>query len=177
MNFYYPYGAVETYSGVSNVRSYWNDFFAYQWDAGVYPDSEDRFIKLLKLRIIRQKKAVYDQVGMPIVRFVINELRKLTGQPLLSDVPYGSWSADEVSTILELPSHGPGRIILDLPAWLSIESSLKTFLQQTPPYSGFYVYTWDPDTEQFMVWVPAKPLPSGSLYTFLTGDTLLKKEL
>lgn len=132
MNLYFPYGAVETYSGVSNVRSYWNDFLGYPWDAGDIPDSADRFIKLLKLRIIRQKKAVYDQVGMPIVRFVINELRNLTGQPLLSDMPYGSWSADEVSTILELPSHGPGQI-LDLPVWLSIESSLKTFLQQTRP--------------------------------------------
>lgn len=167
--FIFPYGAVEIYSGMSIVRSYWDAFFPYEWAADEGSrDTSDRFLRLLKLRIASQEKALYSRIGMPIVRSVINQLRNFTGQPLLTDEPYERWSADEVSAILHLPS-GASPTTLPL-----IEGSLKTFLQQTPPYVGFDVFGDDPDTvPPYHMWVPPKPLPSGSLYYFLTEGILM----
>src|SRR5512135_2652930 len=85
----WSYGAVEVYSAASNISSYW-EYFPYQWFATSDWRSpyKANFLKLVQLRILQQKKALYSQLGLPVVRQVINQLRPLTGQPLLTDPPY-----------------------------------------------------------------------------------------
>jgi hypothetical protein len=173
---YYPYGAIEIYSGVGHVRSYWEDFFPYKWGArqDVGPTGvTDNFISLLQLRITRVKKELYDQIGLPVVRYVINELRNLVGLSPLTDKLYDHWSVDEVSSILNLPRPG---VTTSGPIWIATENSLETFLQNTPPYSGIDVYSPQVHSEN-SAWMPPRPLPSGSLYHFLTGDIPMEEWL
>jgi hypothetical protein len=132
---YYPYGAVEIYSGMSQIRSYWEDFFPHEWGAwqGTGSTLTDNFISLLQLRITGVKKELYDRIGLPVVRYVINQLRNLVGLSPLTDELYDHWSVDEVSSILSLPRPG---MTTSGPSWIATENSLKAFLQKTPPYSG-----------------------------------------
>lgn len=167
----WPYGAVEIYTAVSNVSSYTStDWGNILWSVslldGLGDQNRNNFFNLLKLRIIRKKKELYRELGMPVIRRVINQLRLLTGQPLLTDAPYEAWSVGEVSSILDVP----------LPADLSgVEPALATFLGETPPYTGFWMLDRkdNPDGEGFINfkrWVPAFPLPTGMpLFGFLTG--------
>lgn len=105
---------------------------------------------------------------MPIaesVLTVLNQLRQLIGQPPSTDVPYSAWSFNEVISMFGLtlpPHHGVG---IQSP-WSEppgLESALKDFLSYTPPYEAFYAMG------QPMTPIP---LPSGSLYAFLTGVNL-----
>jgi hypothetical protein len=161
---FWPYGAIEIYSGASNMSSYQTDYFNY-FDADLgywYTDQAKNFLTLVQFRIIRKQKALYIQLGIPVVRQIINQLRQLTGQPPITDVPYETWPIDEVASTLSLSLPKPNPI---LPPWLTepsrLEPSLSSFLRQTPPYIPFLLEATTP--------VPPIPLPSGSLYTFLSG--------
>lgn len=165
---YYPYGAVEIYSGSDNVRSYLEDYFPY---LGVdlttwWTTNANNFMTLIPLRIIKQMKSLYVQIGMPTVLTILNQFRQLIGQAPSTDAPYSAWSFNEVISMLGLtlpPPHGHGI----QPQWAEppgLESALKDFLFYTPPYEAFTAYG-EP--------IPPVPLPSGSLYTFLTGVNLL----
>jgi hypothetical protein len=130
-----------------------------------YIDQANNFLTLVQFRIIRKQKALYIQLGMPVVRQVINQLRQLTGQSPITDVPYETWPIEEVASTLGLSLPKPTFKEAILPPWLTeperLEPSLSSFLGQTPPYFPFLVAA--------TTTVPAIPLPSGSLYTFLTG--------
>jgi hypothetical protein len=173
------YGGVEIYSGVSDVGGYME--YSYMENNGnapipdfylnPIPDQWLNFSNLIRLRIIRKQKDLYRQLGLPVVRSVINQLRQLTGQPLLTEA-YEAWSVGEVFSILALP---PPRAIGVLGGIsvereiAAIESALTEFLLGTPPWAGYY--TWvDPSGSD--TWVQPIPLPTGSLYEYLTGATL-----
>ena len=164
---YWPYGGIEIYSGASNMSSYMTDYFNYlDVDLGYwYIDQANNFLTLVQFRIIRKQKALYIQLGMPVVRQVINQLRQLTGQSPITDAPYETWPIEEVASALGLSLPKPTFKEAILPPWLTeperLEPSLSSFLRQTPPYFPFLL--------QATTTEPAIPLPSGSLYTFLTG--------
>ena len=161
-----PYGAVEIYSGASNVGSYATDFFPYGVDLTTWgTTSANNFMALIALRITKQMKSLYVQIGMPTVLTVLNQLRQLIGQPPSTDAPYSAWPFSEVIGMLGLtlaPHHGIG---ISSP-WSEppgLESALADFLSLAPPYAGFSSMGQPIDPI---------PLPSGSLYTFLTGVDL-----
>lgn len=161
-----PYGAVEIYSGSNNVGSYATDFFPYGVDLTNWgTTSANNFMALIALRITKQMKSLYVQIGMPTVLTLLNQLRQLIGQPPSTDAPYSAWPFSEVIAMLGLtlaPHHGIG---ISSP-WSEppgLESALKDFLSYTPPYAGF---------DSMGQPIDPVPLPSGSLYTFLTGVDL-----
>jgi hypothetical protein len=161
-----PYGAVEIYSGSNNVGSYAADFFPYGVDLTSWgTTSANNFMALIALRITKQMKSLYVQIGMPTVLTLLNQLRQLIGQPPSTDAPYSAWPFNEVISMLGLtlpPHHGVG---IQSP-WsepFGVESALKDFLSYTPPYAGF---------DSMGQPIDPVPLPSGSLYTFLTGESL-----
>jgi hypothetical protein len=170
-NGYWPYGAVEIYSGASTMSSYMEDYFNYfyvdlsYWGGGTSSLSLN-FLYLLQFRIRAQQKALYIQLGMPAVRQVMSQLRQLTGQPPIADVPYEAWPMEEVASTLNLTLPKPTPMEAISPPWLSeprrLEPILSNFLKQTPPYISFGV-------EGYTTTISAIPLPSGPLYTFLTG--------
>jgi hypothetical protein len=180
---FFPYGAIEIYSGASDVGSYMTDHFDY-WGSDLStwgPPQPNNFITLLNFWIARKKKSLYVQLGMPAVWQVIDQLLSLTGQPPQSSPPYSAWSFAEVISILGLTLQPSRRWPPLPPAWfqepVGFEAAVKAFLLATPPYQAFRVLasdTTDPtfDPASFTVSVPPVPLPSGSLFTALTGVPL-----
>jgi hypothetical protein len=174
---YWPYGAVEIYSGASNTSSYLTDHFNYFYtDLSLWwTVNANNFLTLLRFRLAVKMKALYIQLGMPAVRQVIDQLRQLTGQPPITDAPYEKWTIDEVAGILGLTLPELTAAESLLAPWMTepirLEPALSSFLGQTPPYSSFYV--WQPgtgfDDPGSIVPVPAIPLPSEPIFTFLTG--------
>ncbi len=176
---YYPYGAVEIYSGASLVSSYMGDYFPY-WGADLttwWEPTANNFMNLLNFRFICKMKALYVQLGMPAIDEVISQLLILTGQPETTTPPYNAWPFAEVITQLGLtlppPKRRPppGAIVVEPPG---LETALTTFLQATPPYEAFLVYGSDPtnptyDPNNGTISIPPAPFPTGNLYTFLTG--------
>jgi hypothetical protein len=174
----WSYGAVEICSGASDVSSYMEynpssaipDFYAMP-----IPGQWVNFSNLIQLRIIRKQKDLYRQLGLPVAWSAINQLRQLTGQPLLTDA-YDAWSVGEVISILGLPpAQGTGIRGGARPVTYAIESALTDFLLGTPPYAGYY--TWvsplgSPTNPPGDTWIPPIPLPAGSIYYYLTGNSL-----
>lgn len=119
----WPFGAVEMFSGANIVDSYWA-FLPLEIDPAGGTAITASFLALLQLRIEDHKKTLYGRIGLPVVRQSMNDLRAITGQPLLSDRPFDTWSFKEAFAILGIP----------LPA--SWSKSLVPFLKGTPPYSG-----------------------------------------
>jgi hypothetical protein len=159
----YPYGAVEIYSAANNIISYGNYLAWFDPEPGAprYTITED-FFELVNLRVVRKMKELYVQVGMPAVREAITSIQKLAGEPVANQNPYESWPFDEVISLLHLPLSSTG----PQPAWgepAGLEQAIGNFLRQTPPFGPA------PQTGQ-----PVKlpPLPSGSLYTYLTGASV-----
>jgi hypothetical protein len=102
----YPFGAVEVYSGTSNVSSYRSLFDYHGVDLRKLPAAQaSNFLALVQLNIVRQKKALYVEIGFPFVWQAINQLRSVLGQPLLIDPLYSSWSPTEAQSILSLTCH------------------------------------------------------------------------
>jgi hypothetical protein len=151
---FWPYGAVERYSGASLVVSYPD---CYGIDLRPR-DTADNFIRLIQLRIAQQKKALYIQLGLPEVRQVINHLRSMTGQPPLAEARYEDSSLKEALGIMGLPPSASVR-------------SLRSVFEATPPFGGWWQVTTDPDTARPPIdpatgfytetWVPGQPLPAG----------------
>lgn len=168
------YGAVEIYSGANIVGSYQSEL-ADRLDLSAWPAFErTNFFNLLQLRILRRKKELYTQIGLPIVRQVINQLRQITGQPALTGVAYEAWSVEELFSTLNIPvpQNTGNRLNMAFPDNDAIESALASFLRETPPYIS-YAIIGEPDGRSGNQRVaPALPLPKGSLYTFLTGASL-----
>jgi hypothetical protein len=175
----FPYGAVELHSGANNVSPYLPYLpYALVYMLSVTPEDYAKFQSLLRLRIEKQKKALYVDIGMLNVRQAIDKLRGLLGQPASSDPLYSAWSYLEVISILGLTLPRPIRPphpILPPRAWPvepnGLEDALRSFLLAIPPYVPTEVL------EQGSPGVggttePAIPLPSGSLYEFLTGTSI-----
>lgn len=125
----WPFGAVEPYSGVNNVDSYWPYMIYHR----VWPDSlPASFLSLLNLRIENQKKSLYGQLGFPAVRHSIRLLQAVTGQPI-PERPY----IDSCGNPLPMYDTWSLRCAFSM---LGISTgSLKGFwdlLQTIPPYSG-----------------------------------------
>jgi hypothetical protein len=165
---YYPYGAVEIYSGANNLRSYAGDYFPY-WEVDLttwWSVNANNFLTLLNFRVVRQMKALYVQIGMPAVWNVMNQLRKIVGQPQSADIIYSAWPFSLVESLLGLSLPPPSRkfpVYFPTP-WTEppgLENALRTFLLYTPPYEAY------PNMP-----TPPVALPAGSLYTFLTGVSL-----
>ncbi len=165
---YYPYGAVEIYSGANNLRSYAADYFPY-WGIDLtewWYVNANNFLTLLNFRVVRQMKALYVQIGMPTVLSVINQLKRIVGQSPSTDPVYSAWPFSQVVSLLGLtlppPTH---RFPVNFPSpWSEppgLEDALSTFLLNTPPYVSY----------PGMPTAPV-PLPNGPLYTFLTGVSL-----
>jgi hypothetical protein len=197
----WPYGAVEIYSGASNVSGY------LEYNPSPIPDLLNstysqslNFGNVIRLRIIRKQKDLYRQLGLPVVRSVINQLRQLTGQALLTEA-YEAWSAGEVFSILDLPPARATGVVggSSLEGQIAaIESALTDFLLGTPPYTGYWTYNSDwrnpnnngpgqpsrpprdrpinpddgSDIPPWDGWQEPLPLPTGSIYTYLTGASL-----
>ncbi len=178
--FYYPYGAVEVYSGSYILRSYATDAFNY-WGADLstwWLPNANNFMTLLDFRQIKKMKELYTQIGMPTVYNVTNQLRQLLGQPPQAQPIYSAWSFAEVESLLGLTL--PPLSWRSLAARLlglepqGLEAALRSFLELTPPYVSFFVFGTNSDDPTFVadsqtVALLPIPLPSGSLYTFLTG--------
>jgi hypothetical protein len=125
----WPFGAVEPYSGVNNVDSYW-PYMVYH---KVWPDSlPASFLSLVNLRIENQKKSLYAQLGFPAVRHTIRLLQAVTGQPVPAR-PY----TDSCGNPLPMYDTWSLRCAFSM---LGVSSgSLKgfwDFLRTIPPYSG-----------------------------------------
>lgn len=164
---YYPYGAVEMFSGASNLRSYAVDYFPYfEVDLGEWWNvNANNFLTLFNFRVVRQMKALYEQIGMRPVWNVMNQLRTIVGPPQATGL-YPAWPFSEVESLLGLTLPPPIRKFpVNFPTpWSEppgLEEALRTFLGYTPPYAGY------PDMP-----TPPVALPTGSLYTFLTGVSL-----
>src|SRR5262249_3432223 len=139
-------GAIEIYSGANTVASYQGEL-ADRLDLSAWSAVErTNFFNLLQLRILRSKKELYTQIGLPIVRKVIHQLRQITGQPVLSGVPYEAWSVEELFSTLGIPvPQGTGnRLNIVFPENAAIESALASFLRETPPYIS-YAIIGEPD--------------------------------
>jgi hypothetical protein len=177
---YYPYGAIEVYSGVSNVSSYMDDFFPYSPDSTSWGNqSSGNFLTLVQFRIIRRMKELYVGLGLPAVWRLINQLRQLTGQPVSAEAMYNAWPFQDVVSLLNLTLRPQrGRIGVGGPFFepAGLESALAAFLLATPPYAGFTAVASGPqdprDPPQLTTEMPPIPLPPGPLYTFLTGLSL-----
>ena len=162
----YPYGAVEIYSGANNVGSYTTFFDFSGIDMTVWNETQaTNFLNLVRLQIERQKKALYASLGMPALRKIIDQLRQLTGQPPLADPLYSAWSYTDVLSILGLTLPPPAGLRHPFGEPRGLEDTLRAFLLTTPPFIEFPVYSGG---GSFRTQAPI-PLPSGSLYTFLTG--------
>lgn len=166
----YPYGAVEIYSAANNIISYGNylDWFDPEPEApSRYPSPfTGNFFELIHLRVIRKMKELYVPIGMPAVRGAIQTIQKLAGQPVADQMPYESWSFDEVISLLHLtlsPAAPGGGIQSPWEEPPGLEEALAEFLRYTPP--------WGPPLETGEPMKPP-PLPSGSLCTYLTGVSL-----
>jgi hypothetical protein len=167
----YPYGAVEIYSGASLVTSYKDEFFNFDdVDVKGLGPTVDNFMKLLELRITRQMKTLSTQLALPVGWQVINQLRKLTGQSVSATPLYEDWTFAEVVSILglTLPPPDQSPVVSNEPK--GFEAAVKKFLLDTPPYVAFPLRS--PDFPGGRAMHAAIPLPSGSLYTFLTGVSL-----
>jgi hypothetical protein len=165
---YYPYGAVEIYSGASNLRSYAGDYFPY-WEVDLstwWDVNANNFLNLLNFRVVRQMKALYEQIGMPTLWTVMNQLRTMAGQPQTTDLIYTAWPFSQLESLLGLTLPPARKFPIHFPTpWSEppgLEDALRTFLGYTPPYASY------PN-------MPTAPiaLPTGSLYTFLTGLSLV----
>jgi hypothetical protein len=142
----WPFGAVEPYSGVNNVDSYWPYMLYHEVFPNTLPDS---FLKLLDLRIENQKKSLYGMLGFPAVRHTIRLLQAVTGQPVPAKpykdscgnpIPtYDTWSLRCAFSILGVSN-------------MSFRG-LWALVQTIPPYSGGMEV---PDAANF----PPVPLPS-----------------
>jgi hypothetical protein len=180
---YFPYGAVDRYSGANNMGSYIGDHFPY-WGADLttwWAPTAENFLTLLSFWTVGKMKSLYVELGMPAVWQAINQLLQLTGQPLQSTPPYSAWSFAEVTSLLGLRLPPPRRWPPVVPVWFQeppgLEAAVKAFLLATPPYESFRVFGSDPsdptyDPGSLTVAIPPIPLPSGSLFTFLTGVSL-----
>lgn len=101
---------------------------------------------------------------------------------------YSEWAFTDVTGLLGLTLPPPDlhhiHEGLEPPG---LEDALKAFLQATPPYPEFQAFTNNPNIVAYndpgacpldidwtlgTVLVPPSPLPTGSLYTFLTGVSL-----
>jgi hypothetical protein len=166
----FPYGAIEIYSGTSLVSSYLVDYFNYDdVDVKGLGSSALTFLELLQLRITAQMKALSIQIGLPAVWQAMVQLRRLTGQAASTAPLYEAWSFGEVTSLLKLTLPPPG---FNNPVGAEprgFEAALKAFLLATPPYVSFPVSGSDLTGGQGTKMQPAAPLPSGALYTFLTG--------
>jgi hypothetical protein len=120
----WPFGAVEEYSAANTVQTYW-PFLPYRFLPGTLADN---FFYMLQLRIEDQRKLLYTQIGLPIIRGVIAQLRSLAGQAIPAGKHWEDWSLREAFGILHLAPQGP------------VFQSLNTFLRATPPYSGGPLY-------------------------------------
>jgi hypothetical protein len=193
----WPYGAVEIYSGKSNISSYSSDYFPRsQVDVAFWPQTaRENFFCLLNLRTHVKMRSLYVSLGMPSVWQTIDHLLQLTGQPVPTAPLYSAWPFTDVIGFLGLKlSPPPGHHVpiespFQEPA--GFEDALKAFLQATPPYVGFLAFNKNAnsgpqvpvpvlpsglppsfDWSQATVLVSSSPLPTGSLYTFLTGVSL-----
>ena len=98
-----PYGAVDIFSGCSSVGSYplLNPPSLYPPPAGWYLG----VFSILSLRILKRKKDVYVQVGMPAVRGIINQLKSLVGDSPLPGSHFEDWSLGEAFRALGYPQN------------------------------------------------------------------------
>jgi hypothetical protein len=193
----WPYGAVEIYSGANNVSSYVTDYFPdSQVDLSFWPQAAtDNFLRLLNVRVQQKMRSLYVSLGMPAVWQTINQLAKLTDQPPPSTRAYGEWPLTDLIDQLQLawtpppPQHHlPGGAVgPQEPADpTGFEDALRAVLQATPPYAEFPAFTnaavtnpglleslrENPDWYSYTVSTPPTPVPTGSLYSFLTGISL-----
>jgi hypothetical protein len=116
---YFPYGAVERYSGANNMGSYIGDHFPY-WGADLttwWEPTAENFLTLLSFWTVGKMKSLYVELGMPAVWQAINQLLQLTGQPLQSTPPYSAWSFAEVTSLLGLRLPPPRRWPPVVPVW------------------------------------------------------------
>jgi hypothetical protein len=136
---YWPYGAVERYSGASLVTSYFDDF---DFPGRLFPLDNtrlDHFCRLVQLRIAQKKKALYNRLGFPTLRQAIDLLSRLTGEPPLANTPFDGWSLKEALGVMGMP----------MPAGVR---PLRAVVQSVPPYAT-----------PLAVWGgrPGLPLPAG----------------
>jgi hypothetical protein len=145
----WPFGAVEIYSGLNNIQSY-TAFEPYEFlpDQTPLPQA---FVSLVQLRIENARKAMYVQLGLPVVRQAINRLLALTGQPALPGIPYQWWSLDDAASVLGIAAAGQ----------TSFWTELTALLRHMPPYDGGQLFP--PDIQQYY---PAAPLPTSFLSLF-----------
>jgi len=121
----WPFGAVETTSGVSLVDSYW-PFLPDK----IAPESiPDGFFNLLALRIENRKKELFAQLALPSIRNTIIKLQEITGQPIIGSLPYETWSFRNALNILGITLNGSGAL-----------QALRKFLGSVPPYSGGFLF-------------------------------------
>jgi hypothetical protein len=139
----WPYGAVEEYSGKSIVDSYW-PMLPFRFDPATAEPFPDMFFRLIQLRMANRRKALYLQLGLPVIRETISQLQALTGQTVPSTTPYEQWSFREALAILGIQLNGSM-------AWSSIRTALRTL----PPYSGGLLYPVEADVSY-----PPAPSPT-----------------
>jgi hypothetical protein len=148
----WPYGAVEIYSAANNVGTYFpfinSPILLYSSPRKQWAN----FLKLLQFRIELQKKALYLQIGLPVVRRTINYLRGLSGQPPLAQDPYEECSLAEASSLLGIAEPAPGTAALQ---------AMRAFLSETPPYASWWAFdlhtTSSVPNETRM---PGRPIPA-----------------
>lgn len=138
----WPFGAVETYSGVSIVDSYW-PFLPEKIEPGTIPNG---FFNLLALRIENRKKELFAQLALPVVRQTIIQLLAITAQPATTALPYETWPFRNALNILGITLNGGGAL-----------QSLRNFLGSVPPYSGGLLY---PNADPFPASSPPKSFRS-----------------
>jgi hypothetical protein len=120
----WPFGAVETYSGVGNVDSYW-PFLPDRIDGGI----TDGFFSLLALRIENRKKQLFAKLGFPAVRDAMIQIQRITGQSISIPPRYEMWSLRNALDILGVSAGGAG-----------VFQAVHKFLKQVPPYSGVILF-------------------------------------
>ncbi|HEX3682049.1 MAG TPA: hypothetical protein VHU83_05850 [Bryobacteraceae bacterium] len=173
----YPFGAVEIYSGANNVSSYRSIFNYSAVDLRTLPTAQaTNFLKLVQLNITRQRKALYTDIGFPLVWQAMNQIRSVLGQPLSIDPLYSSWSPTEAQSILGLTLPSPAGQQPE-PWWeepYGLEAALGAFLLATPPYAAFRIYGGpDPSIPNYdrstgTIPAPGTGLHWENLYQYLT---------
>ncbi len=133
-----PYGAINLFSGYSSVGSYSdpglpdgapNHFPPDHIGPDAWPPSDWYlgFYGKYLLYTLKRNKDVYRETALSQVRQIINHLRVLAGDPVLTGPVFADWSLREVFDVLGYPNN-------HLLTGKSVRS-LAQFLQSSPPAS------------------------------------------
>jgi hypothetical protein len=108
------YGTVEKFSGFSSI----DDSYPIYGD-----DYSEQIFNKLQIRVLLRAKTVYVGVGLARVWEVLNQLKRLIGEPPLPRPGFADWSLREVFSLAQLPAATAG----------GSTRALATFMIETHP--------------------------------------------